>query len=68
MKVLTENDIPEYKKFVRYKDGCKLYSMSIRQFEKLAKEANAIYKVNKMVLVNTDILDRYLELFRLTDC
>jgi hypothetical protein len=31
---------------------------------RLAKEANATYKVNKMVLVNCDILDSYLEMFR----
>ena len=49
------------KKFVRYKDGCKLYSMSQNQFEIIAKEANAIYKKGRMILVNTQILDEYLE-------
>ena len=31
--------------------------------EKLAKEAKAIYKYNKLVLVNTEKIDEYLELF-----
>jgi hypothetical protein len=52
------------RKFVRYKDGAELYSMSLSKFMRLAKEANATYKVNKMVLVNCDILDSYLEMFR----
>ena len=39
--------------------------MSQKRFEKLAKEANAIYKLNRMVLVNMDIIDEYLETFHL---
>ena len=41
--------------------------MSLSQFEKIAKEAKAVYKVNKMVLVNIEILDKYLELYRLVE-
>lgn len=55
------------KKFVRYKDGAILYSMCQKQFENLSKEAQAIYKVNKMVLVNTEILDKYLEGFHIVE-
>ena len=49
------------KKFVRYGEGAQLYSMSQSTFEKLAKEAKAIYKYNKLVLVNTEKIDEYLE-------
>ena len=42
-----------------------MYSMSKNTFMKLAHDAQAIYKVNRMVLVNTEILDEYLESFRL---
>ena len=41
------------KKFVRYKDGCKVYGMGISKFQEIAKKANAVYKVNQMVLVDT---------------
>ena len=51
------------KKFVRYGEGAQLYSMSQSTFEKFAKEAKAIYKYNKLVLVNTEKIDEYLELF-----
>ena len=51
------------KKFVRYGEEAQLYSMSQSTFEKLAKEAKAIYKYNKLVLVNTEKIDEYLELF-----
>lgn len=53
------------KKFVRYKEGAELYSMSQSKFEELAKEAGAVYKLNKIVLVNCEILNKYLETFRL---
>lgn len=53
------------KKFVRYREGSEMYSMSLRKFQDLAKDAGAIYKVGKMVLVNCEIFDRYMETFRL---
>lgn len=53
------------KKFVRYQDGAEIYSISVRKFQDLAKDAGAIYKVGKMVLVNCEILDKYLETFKL---
>lgn len=53
------------KRFVRYKEGAELYSMSERKFMDLAKDAKATYKINQVVLVNCDILEEYLELFRI---
>lgn len=64
--MLMRSQIDE-KKFIRYKEGAYLYSMSEREFNKLAHDANAIYKRNKMVLVKMDIVDKYLEYFRVQD-
>ena len=55
------------KRFVRYREGAELYSMCQTKFERLAKDAKAIYKVDRLVLVNLDILDRYLESFRVEE-
>ena len=44
------------KKFVRYKEGA--------EFQALAKEAGAVYKVDKIALVNCEIFDKFLETFR----
>lgn len=52
------------KKFVRYEEGAKLYSMGIGTFQKIAKEAGAVYKVGRISLVNTEIIDEYMESFR----
>ena len=52
------------KKFVRYKEGAELYSMSEREFFNLAHDANAVYKRNKMALVNLEILDKFMEYYR----
>lgn len=53
------------KRFVRYKAGAEMYSISQKKFERLAHEANAVYKLNKVALVNLDILDEYLETCRI---
>ena len=55
------------KKFVRYKEGAELYSISQTKFERLARDAKATYKVDKVVLVNCEILDDYLETFRIVE-
>ncbi len=55
------------KRFVRYKEGAEIYSMCQSKFEQMAKDAGAIYKLNKLVLVNCDIFEAYLETFRIVD-
>lgn len=52
------------KKYVRYEEGAQLYSMGLHTFQQLAKEAGAIYRIKRIVLVNLDILDEYMEAFR----
>ena len=47
-------------KFVRYKEGCKLYAMGMSKFQEIAKEAGAIYKINQMVLVNEAVCRVYV--------
>lgn len=52
------------RKFVRYKEGAQIYGMSEREFMRLSHEANAVYKRNRLVLVNVDVLDKYMELLK----
>ncbi len=52
------------KKFVRYDEDAKKYSMGLSKFQTLAREAKATYKVDKLVLVNCDLFEKYLETFR----
>ena len=52
------------KKFVRYEEGAALYSMGVHSFQELAKDAGAVYHIKKIVLVNTQLVDEYLESFR----
>ena len=54
-------------KCVRYAEGAKMYSMGLSKFQELAKDAKACYKVGQLVLVNTEILDEYLETFRIVE-
>ena len=57
-----ENSRP--KVYVRYDEGAELYSMCKHTFMKLAAEAGAVYKINRLSLVNTKIFEEYLETFR----
>ena len=54
----------EKKRLVRYKEGAEMYSMGMNKFQTLAKDAGAILKIDRMVLVDLDIFDQYLEPFR----
>lgn len=52
------------KKFVRYQEGAEKYSLGLTKFQALAKEAKAVYKIDKVALVNCEIFEKYLETFR----
>lgn len=51
-------------KFVRYPEGAEKYSLGLTKFQALAKEAKAVYKIDKVALVNCEIFEKYLETFR----
>ena len=51
-------------KFVRYQEGAERYSLGLTKFKELALEAGAIYKVGKIALVNCEIFEQHLELYR----
>lgn len=51
-------------KFVRYQEGADKYSLGLTKFKELAREAGAIYKIGKVALVNCEIFEQYLELYR----
>ena len=53
------------KKFVRYQEGAEKYSLGLTKFQELAKEAKAVYKIDKVALVNCEIFEQYLESFRI---
>ena len=38
------------KKFVRYQEGAEKYSLGLTKFQELAKEAKAVYKIDKVAL------------------
>ncbi len=51
----------EKKRLVRYKEGAEMYSMGMNKFQTLAKDAGAILKIDRMVLVDLDILINILK-------
>ena len=65
----VRKEIPELEKLVqvgrkKFEEGAQLYSMGLHTFQELAKDAKAVYHVKRVVLVNTEIVDEYLENFR----
>lgn len=63
MKTTVDRTRRASKKHVRYKEGAELFSMGLSKFQKMAHEAKATYKVDKLVLVNVDKFEKYLETF-----
>ena len=61
---LEEMVVSGRKKFVRYDEGAKLYSMGLHTFQNLAKDAGAVYRIKGIVLVNMELVDEYLEAFK----
>lgn len=52
------------KRLVRYKEGSQMYSMGMNKFQTIAEDAGATLKIDRLVLVDLDVFDEYLESFR----
>lgn len=60
---LEEKTKVDKKKYVRYEEGAAMYSVGLHTFQQLARDAGAIRKVKRVVLVNTEVLDAFIESF-----
>ena len=49
------------KKYVRYEEGAKLYSVGRNTFIELANEADAVFKYHGCAIVNIRKIDEYIE-------
>lgn len=58
-KEMRHEVIKHPQKFVRYKEGCEIYPISQKAFERLAWDAGAVYKVGKLVTAKYDV-ERFL--------
>ena len=52
------------KKVVTLTEGAALYSMGIHRFRDIAGDAKAIYHIGRTVLVNVELVDEFMEVFR----
>ena len=48
------------KDFLTYYEGADYYGLGLKAFTKMAREAGAVYKIGKMVLIRREIFDQYL--------
>ena len=49
------------RKYVRYREGAGIYSLGLRKFTELAKEADTVRKVGVVTLVSIEKLNAYIE-------
>ena len=49
------------RKYLRYQQAEIVYSLSHKKLMELASDAEAIYRLDGIVLINREILDEYLE-------
>ena len=64
---LPENIKPEMigeNRYDRISEGARRYSVSPNTFRMMAAEAHAIIHVRRIVLIDTKMIDEYLEAFR----
>lgn len=61
---MKKDKVVNRKRLVRYKEGAEMYRVGLNKFQTLAKDAGAILKIDRIVLVDLDLLDQYLESFR----
>lgn len=52
------------KKYFRLQETADLFSIGINKTRELAEEAEAVYKVDGMVLINIELFEKHLETYR----
>ena len=52
------------KPFMRYTEAAAYFSMGVDSLRALAKEADAVYRIGGIVLVNVDEISEYLKYFK----
>jgi len=52
------------KKFIRTKEGTKMYQMGKTKFLQLARESGALYQINRTCLIEVEVFEAYLKTFR----
>ena len=55
------------KRWVRYDEGAELYSVGLHTFQKIARDAKAVYKVGTIVLVDTQKVDEFIMAFNVDE-
>ena len=49
------------KRFYRYKEAAQLFSVGLSTIQRLAKDADAVYKYGKVCLVDVKKVDQYFQ-------
>ncbi|MDD6070305.1 MAG: DUF6462 family protein [Clostridiales bacterium] len=52
---------PGRAKYIRQVDGPKVYPMGRHSFDKIARQAGAVLKVCGMVIIDTQLFDKFLD-------
>ncbi len=55
-------------KFVKYKDALQMYPVCEKTLRKLVNDAGAKYKIGRAVMINTEIMDEFMENFHEKRC
>lgn len=51
------------KKFVRYSEATEMYGMGLTKLKEIANGAGAVYKLGRLVLLDTEKLEDYIRTF-----
>ena len=64
--MLDDEDIEMLKRdFITYYQGADYYGLGLKVFTRMAREAGAVYKIGKKVLIRRSIFEEYLrQLYR----
>lgn len=52
------------KSFITYREGCDYYDLTEEVMTRLAKEVGATIRIGRIVMIDTEILDKYIDSFR----
>lgn len=58
--LINENNL---RRCLRPKEACKVYSVGIKKLRDIARRSGAMYKIDNVLLIDCEVIDRYLKKF-----
>lgn len=65
IRATVKKRVESRKLLISYEEATERYNLGVTTLRKMAKDCKALYKIGRSARINIEIMDKYMETFRL---